>query len=201
MESASARTQATTIVAQLAAAEATDAKLAEELMPLVYEELRRLAQGYMRRERAEHTLQATALVHEAYVRLVDKDQQDWNGRTHFLAVSARVMRHLLIDHARAKGRDKKGGGWQRVTLAQESPVRDLAREDFLALNAALEKLSRIDEREARVVELRFFAGLKIAEVAGLLGVSKRTIEDDWAHARTWLRRELSTSATPIAGII
>ena len=197
-----ARAQATAIVGRLGRAldgastpaSAPRAQAAEELLPLVYDELRRLARRYLSRERPDHTLEPTALVHEAYVRLVDPAQDNWRGRTHFFAVGARVMRHLLVDHARGKGRAKRGGGWRRVTLAEEAPpwaARDLDREDLLALDAALEKLSRIDEREARIVELRFFAGLKIREVASLLGVSKRTVEDDWAHARVWLRRELA----------
>lgn len=186
-----ARTQATAIVARLGEAEESDPALAEELLPLVYDELRRLARRYMSRERSGHTLEATALVHEAYLRLVDRKRDDWQGRTQFLAVSARAMRHLLVDHARRKGRAKRGGDRQRVTLAEGAAVQDLAPEDFLALDAALEKLARIDEREARVVEMRFFAGPKMAEIASLLGVSKRTIEDDWAHARVWLRRELA----------
>ncbi len=163
-------------------------------MPLVYDELRSLARRYMRSERREHTLQPTALVHEAYLRLVDRPRVDWRGRTHFFAVGARVMRHLLIDHARGRGRKKRGGGRYRVTLTDWRAAGGEAGLDpgeLLDLDAALEKLARVDEREARVVELRFFAGLTVAEVAHALGVSKRTVEQDWTHARAWLRRELA----------
>lgn len=188
-----ARARATAIVGHLGEARADATTPAEELLPLVYDELRRLASKYLSRERPGHTLEPTALVHEAYVRLVDEDQDNWRGRTHFFAVGARVMRHLLVDHARGKGRAKRGGGWRRVTLAGQAPgaARDLSREDLLALDTALGRLAEVDEREARIVELRFFAGLKVKEVASLLGVSKRTVEDDWVHARVWLRRELA----------
>lgn len=188
------RAQATAIVARLAANEAPDPAAAEELLPLVYDELRRLARAYLSQERPGHTLESAALVHEAYVRLVDGPQDTWRGRTHFFAVGARVMRRLLIDYARQRGRAKRGGGRQRVTLAE--PVApglgsDLGPEDLLTLDAALERLSLVDRREAQVVELRFFAGLTVAEVANLLEVSKRTVEDDWAHARVWLERALA----------
>ena len=188
-----ARARTTAIVTRLGRAPEEAPKAAAELLPLVYDELRRLAQRYLSRERPGHTLEPTALVHEAYMRLVDQAKDNWQGRTHFFAVGARVMRNLLVDHARQKGRAKRGGDWRRVTLAEGvSPaLRELEREDLLALDAALERLSRVDEREARIVELRFFAGLKMGEIASLLGVSKRTVEEDWVHARTWLRRELS----------
>ena len=193
-----ARARATAIVARMTTSREDVSTPAEELLPLVYDELRQLARRYMGRERAGHTLESAALVHEAYLRLVDPAKSNWQGRTHFLAVGARVMRHLLVDHARHRGRAKRGGDWRRVTLAEVagSPAaRQLNHEDLLALDAALEKLARIDEREARIVELRYFAGLKVMEVASLLGVSKRTVEDDWAHARVWLRRELAGGQT------
>ena len=194
-----ARARATAIVARLGTASGSESTPADELLPLVYDELRRLARHYLSRERPGHTLEPTALVHEAYLRLVDPTRATWQGRTHFFATGARVMRHLLVDHARGKGRAKRGGAWRRVTLAEAvAPTlpRDLRREDLLALDAALSKLAQIDEREARIVELRFFAGLKVAEVASLLGVSKRTVEDDWVHARVWLRRELGGGRAP-----
>jgi RNA polymerase sigma factor (TIGR02999 family) len=138
------------------------------------------------------TLQPTALVHEAYVRLVDQSQADWRGRTHFVAVASKVMRNLLIDHARARAADKRGGGWQPVTLADEAVgAKELDPDQVLALDQALERLADHDERQARVVELRFFGGLKVGEVAEVLGVSKRTAEGLWTHARAWLLRELS----------
>lgn len=188
------RERATAILAELSSGQGDEGRSAAELMPLVYAELRVLAEHYLRGERPGHTLQATALVHEAYLRLIDREDQSWQGRTHFLAVGARAMRNLLIDHARARGRLKRGGGLMRVTLAEPiaaGPGSALEPEELLALDRALEGLAELDERAARVVELRFFAGLKVAEVAELLGVSKRTVEEDWVHARTWLKREMA----------
>ena len=150
--------------------------------------------GYLGRERSDHTLQPTALVHEAYLKLADQDRVNWRGRTHFFAVGAQIMRRLLVDHARRRGRVKRGGEWQRVTLGHgAAPLlgRELDRDELLALDLALQKLARLDERQARIVELRFFAGLEVAEVAEILGVSKRTIEGNWTHARAWLKRELA----------
>jgi RNA polymerase sigma-70 factor, ECF subfamily len=167
---------------------------AEELFPLVYDELRRLARAYMAREHAGHTLQPTALVHEAYLRLVDQTRTGFAGRTHFLAVGANVMRRLLIDHARRRGAVKRGLGWQRVTLgpgADASQAEPLSMEELLSLNGALDRLAELDEREARIVTLHFFGGLNVEEVAEAVGVSKRTVESDWRHARAWLRVELS----------
>ena len=184
----------TAIVAGLSCDDAEPAVSAEELLPLVYDDLRRRAALYMRRERLGHTLQPTALVHEAYLKLVDQSRVDWRGRTHFFAVGANVMRRLLIDYARGRGREKRGGGLQRVTLADSLPSSketDLDLEQLSSLNDALEELARLDERQANIVELRFFAGLKMEEVAHVLGVSKRTAESDWMHARAWLKRELS----------
>ncbi len=189
---AETRTRVTELVAALGAESGTELN-AEELLPLVYDELRRLARHYMRGESPDNTLQATALVHEAYLKLVDRSQVDWQGRTHFLAVSARVMRRLLIDHARGRERQRRGGGWQRVTLDEflRPAEQGLDREELLALDAALEKLASLDERQARIVELRSFGGLKTAEIAVLLDVSERTVERDWHFARAWLRCELS----------
>jgi len=170
---------------------------AAELFPFVYDELRRLASFYMAREPAGHTLQPTALVHEAYLRLVDQTRTGFKGRTHFLAVSAEVMRRLLIDHARKRRAAKRGLGWQRVTLGvavEGSEPEALGWEELLSLNVALDKLAKLDEREARIVTLRFFGGLNVEEVAQALGVSKRTVESDWRYARAWLRVELSRGA-------
>ena len=161
---------------------------------MVYDELRRLAKGYLYRETPGHTLQPTALVHEAYLKLVDQTRADWQGKTHFFAVGAHVMRRLLVDHARERGAQKRGGGWQAVTLAGvggEIAFEALGREQLLDLNAALERLAELDEREARVVTLRFFGGLTVEQVAEAVGVSKRTVENDWRHAQAWLRNELS----------
>lgn len=148
----------------------------------------------MSRETPGHTLQPTALVHEAYLKLVDQTRADWQGKTHFFAVGARVMRRLLVDHARERGAQKRGAGWRNVTLAEvfaPSEQADLDPEQLLDLNAALERLAELDEREAKVVTLRFFGGLTVEQVAEALGVSKRTVENDWRHARAWLQLELS----------
>ena len=179
---------ATRMVNALAAG---DQHVAEELMPLVYDEFRELAADYLRQETRAHTLQPTALVHEAYLRLIDQTRVNWQGRTHFFAVGAQAMRRVLVDHARARNRAKRGGGWQRITLddqLQLSPGRDA---DLLAVDEAIDKLAQLDPRQARIVELRFFAGLTVEEVAEVLGVSKRTVENEWTIIRAWLRRELA----------
>lgn len=168
----------------------------EELLPLVYNELRHLAGRLMARERREHTLNATALVHEAYLRLIDQSRVDWKGRSHFMAVGAEAMRRLLVDHARGHGRVKRGAGWQRVSLGGTPAVgaAGLGHEDLLSLHSALKQLTELDPRQARVVELRYFGGLSTRETAAVLGVSPRTVEGDWTHARAWLRRSLSGRA-------
>ncbi len=201
-ELADARRRATELVSRLTGADAqptSTAASAEELMSLVYDELHRLAAHYMGGERREHTLQPTALVNEAYLRLVDSSQVDFRGRRHFVAVSAQAMRRILIDHARARARVKRGGGWDRVTLAQtvaEDNQGDLDREQLLSLNGAIDRLSKLDARQARIVELRFFGGMTVAEIADVLEVSKRTVGGDWAHARAWLKRELASGNEP-----
>ncbi len=167
---------------------------AEELFPVVYDQLRRLAHGYMRRETPDHTLQPTALVHEAYLKLADQTRADWKGKTHFFAVGAGVMRRLLVDHARGRGAMKRGAGWRGVTLSgalDSLGVGALDPEQLLDLSSALEQLAEIDEREAKVVTLRFFGGLTVPQLAETLGVSRRTIDNDWRHARAWLRLRLS----------
>jgi RNA polymerase sigma factor (TIGR02999 family) len=167
---------------------------AEDLFPVVYDELRRLAKGYMSRETPGHTLQPTALVHEAYLKLVDQTRANWKGRTHFFAVGARVMRRLLVDHARERGAKKIGAGWQSVTLSgvlQPPGGEALDPEQLLDLNSALDRLAEVDGREAKVVTLRFFGGLTVEQVAEVIGVSKRTVENDWRHAQAWLRLRLS----------
>ncbi len=169
---------------------------AAELLPLHYDELKRLAAGYMRRERGDHTLQPTALVHEAYLKLADRTAPGWKSRSHFVAGCALAMRRVLVDHARARGRAKRGADWHRVTLAEipDSPLaRQLTFEEVLHLNDALDRLVELDARQARVVELRFFGGLSVAEVAEVLDVSRRTVEGDWTHARAWLGRELASA--------
>ena len=188
------KTLVTEIVCNLSGGGGVDPATAEELFPHVYDELRRLARGYMSRETPGHTLQPTALVHEAYLKLVDQTRVDWRGKTHFFAVGARIMRRLLVDHARERGAQKRGGGWRPVTLSDVlGPVGAdaLDPEQLLDLDSALERLAEIDEREAKVVTLRFFGGLTVEQVADVLGVSKRTVENDWRHAQAWLRRRLS----------
>ncbi len=167
----------------------------DELMPIVYDEFRRLAKRFLERENKGHILQPTALVNEVYLRLVNQERVQWQGRTHFFAVGAQAMRRVLVDYARARDRKKRGGGAQRITLHEDvalSPDRD---EDVLAVDEALSKLARIDERQAKIVELRFFAGLDVRQVAEVLGVSKRTVESDWTMAKAWLRRELDVPPT------
>ena len=175
---------------------AGDSSAADRLMPLVYTELREIAQGCLRRERPGHTLQPTALVHEVFLKLVDQTGVDYRGRTHFLAVSAQAMRRILVDHARARARDKRGGGRPRIELDESLTVSARRDEDLLALDEALEKLAQLDPRQAKIVELRFFGGLTVEDVAEALGVSKRTIESEWTMVRAWLRRELSEESRP-----
>jgi RNA polymerase sigma factor (TIGR02999 family) len=162
----------------------------DRLTPIVYEELHRLARNYLRRERTGHSLQATALVNEAYLRLVDYKRMRWQDRAHFFAVSAQAMRRILVDHARRRNL-KRGAGLQRLSL-DDTAVIDEARADggFVALDAALEDLAQLDPRKARVVELRFFAGLSVEETAEVLNVSAVTVMRDWSTARAWLYREL-----------
>jgi RNA polymerase sigma factor (TIGR02999 family) len=167
------------------------AAAAAKLMPLVYDEFRALAARHLRHERADHTLQPTALVHEAYLRLIDQTRVDWQGRTHFFAVGAQAIRRILVDHARQKKRQKRGGGAGRVALDESVALAPQRAEEILALDEALEKLGKLDHRQAQVVEMRFFAGMNVEEVAEVLGVSKRTVEGDWTMARAWLMRELS----------
>lgn len=170
-------------------------RVPEELLGEVYADLKRLAASYLHRQGPGQTLEPAALVHDAYLRLIDGDTIDWQGRTHFFAVGARAMRNLLIDHVRRKGRLKRGGNRLRVTFAEEIrwPEAELDEEGILAVHQALEKLRRLDERQARIVELRFFAGMTSREVAEALGVSLRTVEGHWAHARAWLLVELDAS--------
>jgi RNA polymerase sigma factor (TIGR02999 family) len=163
---------------------------AEQLFELVYDELRRLAQSLLRRERPEHTLQPTALVHEAFLRLVGETSISWQDRAHFLGIAARAMRQILVDHARRRGAVKRGGGWQRVTLTGEEPAAPGDALEILELHEALDRFAALDARAARVVELRVFGGLTVQETAHLLEVSPRTVDGDWAVARLWLSREL-----------
>jgi RNA polymerase sigma-70 factor (ECF subfamily) len=162
----------------------------ERLLPLVESELRRLARIYMARERRGHTLQVTALVNEAFVRLVDAKGLRWQDRSHFLGISARLMRRVLVDHARARGYQKRGGGAHRVSLTEALLVAPERAVDVIDLDRALEALAVVDARKARVVELRFFGGLSVEETAEVLHVSNDTIKRDWRLAKLWLLREL-----------
>ena len=174
---------------------AGDPDAAARLMPLVYDQLRALAGYYMRDERPDHTLQPTALVHEAYLRMVDVERIDWRSRTHFIALAATQMRRILVEHGRAHRAQKRGGGLRRVTFSSGLAVAPDDELDPLALDEALTKLSRKNERQGTVAELRLFAGLDIRETAYLLDVSERTVKRDWRVARAWLRRELARSET------
>jgi RNA polymerase sigma factor (TIGR02999 family) len=163
----------------------------EKLTPLVYAELRRIARRQMRDERAGHTLQATALVNEAFIRLGGGEGVDWNGRGHFYAVCAQVMRHVLVDHARAHSRDKRGGGAPHVALDEAAVLAGEGAAELVALDEALRGLEEVDPRKARVVELRYFAGLSIEETAGVLGVSPTTVRREWRRAKAWLYRAIA----------
>jgi len=163
---------------------------AAQLMPLVYANLRALAADYMRHERPDHSLQPTALVHEAYLRMIDISQVDWAGKTHFFAVAARQMRRVLIEHARRVGALKRGGGLRRIVLEDDLAIAAAGTLDLLALDRALEKLTALNRRHGRVAELRLFAGLGAKDAAFVLGVSERTAREDWRWSRAWLAREL-----------
>jgi RNA polymerase sigma factor (TIGR02999 family) len=162
----------------------------EQLTPLVEAELRRLARGYMRREPRGHTLQATALVNEAFLRLTDARHVRWQDRAHFLGISARLMRRVLVDHARTRGYRKRGGGAQRVTLSEGVVTSPETALDVVALDRALEALAAVDVRKTRVIELRFFGGMSVEETAEVLHVSPDTVKRDWRLAKLWLLRQL-----------
>ena len=160
------------------------------LMPLVYEELRRLARSYLQRERSGHTLQATGLVHEAYLRLVDQKTTNWKNRAHFFGVAATMMRRILVDHARHHRAEKRGGEWNQVTFDEAvafSPTRNI---NVIALDDALRDLATLNPQHSQIVELRFFGGLTVEEVAEVLDTSQRTVEREWRMARAWLRRQI-----------
>ena len=184
-------TSADQIAAILAGAAPGRPPDAERLIPLVYDDLRELAAKYLRRENPGHTLQSTALVNEAFLKLVDQTRVNWQGKTHFFAVGAEIMRRILVDHARTKQRQKRGGDRQRIELHDDLKISTQRDEDLLAVDEAILKLAERDPRQAKIVELRFFGGLTVAEVAEVLGVSKRTVESEWTMIRAWLRRELS----------
>ena len=164
----------------------------DELMPLVYEELRRLARRCMNRERAGHTLQTSALVHEAFLRLVDQKNVRWQDRAHFFGIAARLMRQILVDYARRRGYAKHGGGGRRVPLDEAVVVSEERAAEVMALDDALKRLAEIDPRKSQVVELRFFGGLSIEETAEVLGVSEGTVRRDWALAKAWLHDAITS---------
>lgn len=166
----------------------------DKLMPLVYAELRRMARRYMDRRQVAHTLQTTALIHEAYLRLVDQQEVHWQNRAHFFAVAATAMRHILVDHARTRQAAKRGGGIQQVTLDEAAIVSVEQAAELVALDDALQSLAAFDPRKSRVVELKYFGGLTVEETAEALQVSPETVARDWRLARTWLLRELSNTA-------
>ena len=178
------------ITGVLVSIDAGDPSEAERLLPLVYDDFRALAKNFLRRERPDHSLQPTEIVNEAYLRLVDYKQVEWQGRTHFFAAGAEVMRRILVDHARRKLRKKRGGRPVRVELTDSLHVSSRQEADVLALEEALEKLERVDPKQARIVELRFYGGLTVQEAAEIMGLSKRTVEREWTMIRAWLRREL-----------
>ena len=167
-----------------------DKKALDALTPLVYDELHRLAHHYISRERAGHTLQTTALMNEAYLQLVGQNDIEWENRAHFFAVSARVMRHILVDYARQHSSSKRGGSFQKVALDSEAIVSQERAGELVALDEALEALNELHPRRSKVVELRYFGGLNNTEAAAVLQVSEATIERDWRFARAWLYREL-----------
>jgi len=164
----------------------------EKLIPLVQPELHRLAHYYMSRERAGHTLQTTALLNEAYLQLTDKTQRPWQNRTHFMAVAAQLMRRIMVDHARARRALKRGAGAIRVTLDETALVTEERAEELLALDEALEKLAEFDRRRCEIVEMRYFGGLTVEEIADVLKVHPNTVMRDWRAAKAWLYAELST---------
>jgi RNA polymerase sigma factor (TIGR02999 family) len=173
-----------------------DGSARDKLIPLVYHELHRLAQRYMRQERRDHTLQATSLVNEAYLRLIDVNRIQWRNRAHFLAVAAQTMRRILVESARRRHRQKRGGGVVLVALDEAQDIGQEKGTDLIALSDALTALAAVDPRMSKVVELRFFGGLSVEETADVLNVSPETVMRDWKTAKVWLLRELSQAKPP-----
>lgn len=163
----------------------------DQLVPLVYDELRRQAARYLRREQVGHTLQTTALIHEAYLRLVDQRSVHWQNRAQFFGIAGQMMRRILVDHARTKKRAKRGGSDIRVSLDQAVAISSKKDLDIVALDEALGRLEEIDPQQSRIVELRFFSGLSVEETAAVLGISAATVKRDWSVAKAWLHREIS----------
>jgi len=172
-----------------------DREALESLMPLVYDELRRLAHHYLQRERSDHTLQSTALVHEAYLRLAGPSAPQWQNRAHFFGIAARVMRQILVEYARAHSAAKRGGASAcKVTLDEALEIQQKTDVDVIALDGALDRLSEMDPQQSRIVELRFFTGLTIEDTSEVMGISPATVKRDWTSARAWLHREIARSA-------
>jgi RNA polymerase sigma-70 factor (ECF subfamily) len=175
-----------------------DPQAREALMPLVYDELRRLASSYLRQERSDHTLQPTALVHEAYLRLVDQKNVHWKDKGHFFAITAQLMRRILVDHARSHLAEKRGSGAAKVPLEDAVVMSNERPDDLLAVDESLTRLGRMDPQQARIVELRIFAGLSVEDTADLLGISPATVKRDWSMAKAWLSLEIGKSRdTPL----
>jgi RNA polymerase sigma-70 factor, ECF subfamily len=185
-----ARGDVTILLAQLAKG---NEDAAGQLIPLVYDELRRLARSYMCRERTDHTLQPTALVHEAYLKLVEQRSVDWQGRSHFFAIAAQMMRRILVDHARTHLRDKRGGGAIPAPFEEALVFAPEQSTDLVKLDESLERLAKLDPRQSKVVELRFFGGLTVEETAETLGISAKTVKREWSMAKAWLHGEMKES--------
>jgi RNA polymerase sigma factor (TIGR02999 family) len=176
-----------------------DSDAPARLMPLVYEELRQLARQYLQRERPDHTLQATGLVHEAYLRLVDQSTTTWQNRAHFFGVAAQIMRRILVDYARSHRAEKRGGGWDKLAFDEAIAPSAERSVDLVALDDALKDLLALDPRQSQIVELRFFGGLTNEEVGEVLDVSPRTVKREWRIAKAWLRREIFAGEHDAAG--
>jgi RNA polymerase sigma factor (TIGR02999 family) len=176
-----------------------DSEAPARLMPLVYEELRQLARQYLQSERPDHTLQATGLVHEAYLRLVDQSTTTWQNRAHFFGVAAQVMRRILVDYARSHRAEKRGGGWDKLVFDEALAPSAERSIDLIALDDALKDLLALDPRQSQIVELRFFGGLTNEEVGEVLDVSPRTVKREWRMAKAWLRREIFSGEHDAAG--
>jgi RNA polymerase sigma factor (TIGR02999 family) len=171
-----------------------DRQALEQLMPLVYDELRRLAHHYLRQERSDHTLQSTALVHEAYLRLAGQNPPQWQNRAHFFGIAAHIMRQILVEYARGRGAAKRGGGACRLTLDDAMALPQQLDVDVVELDRALTELADLDAQQSRIVELRFFAGLTIEDTSEVLGISPATVKRDWVTARAWLYRAMTGEA-------
>ena len=169
-----------------------NAQMVDDILPLIYDELRRLAGNYLRRERSDHTLQPTALVHEAYIKLIDQTQVKWQNRAHFFGIAANIMRRILVDYARQHKAEKRGGAAEKMPLEEEILiVSERKSAELLALDEALENLAKIDSQKSKIVELRYFGGLSVEETAEVLGVSEITVKRHWRMAKAWLYGQLS----------